>query len=135
MPLSIYAEEIISHYEHPHNKGKLIDPSVMLHEYNPVCGDDLTIYCLIEENKLKDVKFDGEGCAISIGTASMLTDHVKNKLLSEIEDMNLDTIKTLIGMDPGSSRVKCATLALKALQGAIFLYKNKPKDKQQLQSF
>lgn len=129
MPLSIYAEELISHYEHPHNKGTLQNPSIMLHEDNPTCGDDLTIYCLIENEKIKDIKFDGEGCAISIGTASMLTDDVKGKTLSEIDKMDFNTIKDLIGMDPGQSRVKCATLALKALQGAIFLYQHKSTDK------
>lgn len=130
MPLSVYAEELISHYEHPHNKGKIENPSIVLHEDNPTCGDDLTIYCLIENEKLEDVKFTGEGCAISIGTASMLTDDVKGKALSKIEKMDFDTIKDLIGMDPGPSRVKCATLALKALQGAIFLYKHKDTNKE-----
>lgn len=129
MPLSIYAEELISHYEHPHNKGTLKNPSIMLHEDNPTCGDDLTIYCLIENEKIRDIKFDGEGCAISIGTASMLTDDVKGKTLSEIDKMDFNTIKDLIGMDPGQSRVKCATLALKALQGAIFLYQHKSTEK------
>lgn len=128
MPFDIYAEEIISNYEHPHNKGKIDNPSVKLHENNPVCGDDITIYCIIKENRIEDIKFEGEGCAISMGTASMLTDFVKGKSISDIEKMDLNTIKELIGIDPGPARVKCATLALKTLKGSLFLYQHKEPD-------
>ncbi len=129
MPLDIYAEEIISHYEHPHNKGKIQNANAELHEDNPVCGDDLTMYCLIEDERIKDVKFDGNGCSISIASASMLTDFAKGKTLREIEDMDFETIKELIGIDPGPARAKCATLSLKALKGAVFLYQHKNPDK------
>ncbi len=129
MGLDIYAEEMISHYEHPHNKRKMEKPSVELHENNPLCGDDITVYCLVEGNVVRDVSFDGDGCAISIGTASMLTDFAKGKGLDEIEKMNFDTIKELIGIDPGPARIKCATLALKTLKGCAFLYQHKEIDK------
>jgi SUF system NifU family Fe-S assembly protein len=79
LPLDLYAEEIISHYEHPHNRGEIKNPSISVHEYNPTCGDDITIYLDIEKDKIKDVKFSGVGCAISIASASMLTDFVKGK--------------------------------------------------------
>ncbi len=128
MALDIYAEEMISHYEHPHNKGKLEKPDIMLHENNPVCGDEMTVYCRIENGILKEVSFDGEGCAISVGTASMLTDFAKGKSLEEIERMDFNTIKELIGIDPGPARVKCATLALKTLKGCAFLYQHKDID-------
>jgi nitrogen fixation protein NifU and related proteins len=129
LPLDLYAEEIISHYEHPHNKGEIKDASISLHENNPLCGDDLTIYLKIIKNKIEDVKFSGSGCAISMASASMLTDFIKGKSLQEIEKMGLQTIIELIGIDPGPARLKCATLGLKTVKGATFLYQHKAIDK------
>jgi SUF system FeS assembly protein, NifU family len=128
MGLDIYAEEMISHYEHPHNKRKMENPSIEFHENNPLCGDDITVYCLIEGDVVKEMAFVGDGCAISIGTASMLTDFAKGKTLDEIEKMGFGTIKDLIGIDPGPARVKCATLALKTLKRCAFLYQHKEID-------
>lgn len=129
MPIDIYAEEIIAHYEHPHNKGELKNPSISMHEFNPTCGDDMTIYLDISGNRVKDVKFSGSGCAISMASASMLTDLIKGKSISEIEKMGLGTVIELLGIDPGPARLKCATLSLKTLKEAIFLYQHKEVDK------
>ena len=126
--MDIYAEEIISHYEHPHNKGKLDSPSITFHRDNPTCGDDLTIYLKIKDGKVEDVKFTGSGCAISMASASMLTDEIKGKSLADVEKMGLGTIIELIGIDPGPARLKCATLSLRTLKEAIFLYEKKPVD-------
>lgn len=125
MPLDLYAEEIIAHYERPHNKGEIKNPSISFHENNPLCGDDITMYLKIEKNKVEDVKFGGSGCAISMASASMLTDFVKGKTLAEIEKMGIPTIVELLGIDPGPARLKCATLSLKTLKGAVFLYEHK----------
>ncbi len=128
MPMDLYAEELVSHYEHPHNKGKLASADAELHEYNPVCGDDITIYIKIKDKKIEDIKFDGRGCAISVGAASMLTDFTKGKTLAEVEKMGFNTIVDLLGIDPGPARAKCATIALKALKGAVFAYEHKTVD-------
>ncbi|MCL4411690.1 iron-sulfur cluster assembly scaffold protein [Candidatus Marsarchaeota archaeon] len=126
--MDLYAEELISNYEHPHNKGKLDGADAELHEYNPVCGDDITIYISVKGKRIADVKFDGKGCAISIGAASMLTDLVKGKTLAEVEKMGFNTVVGLLGIDPGPARAKCATIALKALKGAVFAYEHKTID-------
>ncbi len=123
-----YADELISNYEHPHNKGKISGADAKFHEFNPVCGDDLTLYLKVRGGKVEDVKFDGTGCAISIASASMLTDEIKGKKLSEIESMNFEKLKEIIGIDPGPVRLKCATLSLKALKKAVFLYEHKKVD-------
>lgn len=128
MPIDIYAEEIIAHYEKPHNKGEIKNPSVSVHEYNPICGDDMTIYLKIDKDKVEEIKFSGSGCAISVASASMLTDFVKGKTLAEIEGMGLPTIIELLGIDPGPARLKCATLSLKTLKEAAFLYQHKEVD-------
>lgn len=128
MPIDLYAEEIIAHYEHPHNKGEIKNSSVSVHEHNPLCGDDITIYLTIEKNRIVDVKFGGAGCAISMASASMLTDFIKGKTLAEVEKMGLPTIIELLGIDPGPARLKCATLSLRTAKEAVFLYQHKAVD-------
>ncbi len=98
------------------------------HEFNPLCGDDLTIYIRIRDGRIEDVKFDGSGCAISIAAASMLTDEVKGKPISKVEAIGFEELKGIIGIDPGPVRLKCATISLKALKKAVFLYEHKKPD-------
>ncbi|MGC8478478.1 MAG: Fe-S cluster assembly sulfur transfer protein SufU [Candidatus Micrarchaeia archaeon] len=125
---NLFAEQIISNYEHPHNKGKLEKPSVKHHEYNPTCGDELTLYLKIKNGKISDIKFEGDGCAISMASASMLTDMVKGKSLAEVEKMGVKDIIDLIGLDPGPARLKCATLSLRTLKEAVFISEHKKPD-------
>jgi nitrogen fixation protein NifU and related proteins len=123
--MEIYAEEIVAHYEHPHNKGKLDGANASFHDFNPLCGDDITVYLKIENNVVSEAKFDGEGCAISIGSASMFTDLLKGKKVSEIAKMNPKDIIEMLGIDPGPVRLKCATLSLFATQKALKAYSEK----------
>jgi len=120
--MEIYAEELVAHYEHPHNKGKLNDPSASFHEFNPLCGDDITVYLKIDNGAVSEAKFDGEGCAISIGSASMLTDVLKGKKISAVAKMGPRDIIDMLGIDPGPVRLKCATLSLLATQKALKAY-------------
>ena len=91
-------------------------------------GDDITLYIKVEHGRIADVKFDGNGCAISIASASLLTDEVKSKKLSDVEAIDFARLKEIIGIDPGPVRLKCATLSLKALKKAAFLYEHKKAD-------
>jgi nitrogen fixation NifU-like protein len=125
MTSEIYAEDIIAHYEHPHNKGKIQSPSACVHEFNPLCGDDIVLYLDIEKGRIKDVKFEGTGCAISMASASMMTDEVKGLTLKEIEGMGIKRLIEVLGIDPGPARLKCASLALKAIKKAVLEYENK----------
>jgi nitrogen fixation NifU-like protein len=120
--LEIYAEEIVAHYEHPHNKGKMEGATASFHDNNPLCGDDITMYLKITDGIVSAIKFDGTGCAISIGSASMLTDLLKGKKVSEIAKMGPDDVIKMLGIDPGPVRLKCATLSLKATQKALHVY-------------
>ena len=125
MPYDIYAEKIILNYEHPHNKGVLKDADARFKEYNQVCGDEIEVYIKINNKKIKDIKFIGRGCAISMASASMITDFIKGKSIKEIEQYNGDIIKNILGIDPGPVRMKCATLSLRAIKEAIERYKIK----------
>ncbi len=125
MSYDIYAEKIILNYEHPHNKGILKGANTHFKEYNQVCGDEIEVYIIINNKKIKDVKFIGRGCAISMASASMITDFIKGKSIKEIEQYNGDIIKNILGIDPGPVRMKCATLSLRAIKEAIERYKIK----------
>ena len=127
MPMDIYVEELISHYEHPHNKRKMRGADAEFHEDNPICGDELTLYIKVNDSRIADVSFDGYGCAISQASASMLTDFLKGKSLDDAKKVNYETLKGLIGIDPGPARMNCAVLCLKTLIGALFLYEHKKK--------
>lgn len=119
MPDDLYADDIVSHYEHPHNKRKMAGDSANFHEFNPVCGDDITIYLKISGGKITDASFDGAGCAISVAASSMLTDLLKGKSVKEAGGMDFNTIVHMLGIDPGPARLKCATLSLKAMHNAL----------------
>lgn len=130
MDLDMYAEELIDNYEHPQNKGVLGNADASMYEENISCGDKLTIYLQIEDNKVKNVTFDGTGCVISMGTASILTDFLKGKSLDFIEQMDKNALLELIKIDPGPVRLHCATLSLRAVKKAVYKYGNKSIDTQ-----
>jgi nitrogen fixation NifU-like protein len=127
LPLDIYAEDILSHYEHPHNKLRLKDFDASFSDENPLCGDTITIYIKVSNMKVSDISFGGDGCSISQSTASMLTDYVKGMLLEDVEKIDYDKIKELLGINLGPARMNCAMLPLKALHGAVKAYKNSNK--------
>ncbi len=126
--LDIYAENLVENYERPHNKRILDNASISMHEDNPSCGDEITVYLKIEDGKVADVGFDGDGCAISMGSASMMTDFIKGKSLAEIEKMGKDTVVGVIGVDPGIARMHCATLSLRAIKDAVYSFEKKKPD-------
>lgn len=128
MTLDIYAERIIQHWEKPHNKGKLENASIAKHEENVSCGDQLTMYLRINDGKVEDVRFEGDGCAISMGSTSIMTDFIKGKTLKEIEKMDKKTVFEATGIEPGPARVHCATLPLRAIKEAVFEFENKKED-------
>ena len=128
MDLDMYAEELIYNYEHQKNKGVIKDASADVHEENISCGDKITVYLKIENEKVADIKYDGSGCVISMGTSSILTDFLKGKSVEEIEAFKKENLLNLISVDPGPVRMHCATLSLRAIKKAVFKYENKPID-------
>ena len=123
----IYREIILDHYRNPRNKGKLSNADVSIHDSNPLCGDEIDIHLKIEEEKVKDIKFEGRGCAISQASASMLTEMIMDKPLTTVKDLTKEDILENIGlMNLGPARIKCALLSLKVLKlGMIRYYADK----------
>jgi nitrogen fixation NifU-like protein len=119
----IYREIILDHYRNPRNKGKIENPDVVIHDSNPLCGDQIDIFLKVEEGQIKDIKFDGKGCAISQASASMLTEMVMNKPLTTAKDISKDEILENIGLtNLGPARIKCALLSLKVLKMGMVKY-------------
>ena len=116
---TMYREQILDLYKHPNNFGELPNFTHEYHEFNPLCGDEIIVQLIIENNKIKDIKFQGHGCAISIASASLLTDKIKDMNKKDILKLNFEDIKKLLGIDITYQRIKCATLALEAIKRAL----------------
>ena len=119
--MDMYAETILEHYKHPHNHG-ILKGNAEHKEYNPLCGDSVTIYLLIENDKVKDIKFVGNGCAISQAATSLLTDEIKGKSLEEIKKLDRQDVLDLLGVEISPARMKCALLGIKTLKLTVYDY-------------
>lgn len=135
----LYQEVIVDHNRNPRNFGKLVDADRVAEGYNPLCGDRLNLYLNLDDGRIADIRFDGSGCAISVASASMMTDALKGKTLTEAERMfkkfhhlvtdkhapdpvqvtQLGKLAALIGVREFPVRVKCATLCWHTLQSAL----------------
>ena len=113
--MNIYQDIILDHYHHPHNLGKIDRPDGSISVNNPLCGDKIEMTINFQNNKVKDIKFQGEGCVISTASASLLTDFVKNKTKQELKKLDSKFIIKMLGIDLGMNRIKCALLPLEAL--------------------
>lgn len=133
---TLYRQVIMDHYKKPRNKGMLEDGSLTIDMNNPTCGDRIRLTMKIEDNKVTDVKFDGDGCSISMSSASMMTQAIKGKdvdtaltmsqTFSEMiqgkeysDDIDLGDIEALQGVSKFPARIKCATLAWKAMEKGL----------------
>jgi len=126
----IYREIILDHYRNPRNKGKLPDADVSIHDSNPLCGDEIDMHLKVDGSTIKDIKFEGRGCAISQASASMLTEMVLGKPLTSVKDLSKDDILENIGLTSlGPARIKCALLSLKVLKlGMVKYYSDRDPD-------
>jgi nitrogen fixation protein NifU and related proteins len=120
---SIYSEIILDYYRHPRNKGKLENPQIHARDSNPLCGDVIEIQMILDGNDtVKDVRYSGQGCAISQASASMLTELVKGKTLDEVRKISKEDILSLIGGQLSAVRLKCALLSLKVMKTGLYSY-------------
>ncbi len=120
---SIYSEIILDYYRHPRNKGSLARPQVQAKDTNPLCGDVIEIQMELDKSdNVKDVRFNGHGCAISQASASMLTELVMGKTLEDARKVSKEEVLSLIGGQLSAVRLKCALLSLKVLKTGIYSY-------------
>ncbi len=133
----LYQEVILDHYKRPRNFGPLEGADHKADGHNPLCGDRVTIYVVLNQDVIRDIRFEGEGCAISTASASLMTEILKGKTLAEVERLFGEFHEMLTG-DPSQpaspaqgklavfsgvrefpARVKCATLSWHTLQAAL----------------
>ena len=116
MSLDMYAEEILDHYRNPKNFGKMENPDKKSRELNPLCGDEYEFHLKIENGIIKDVKFSGDGCAISMASASMLSEFIKGKKLDEVRNITEKDILDMLKVEISPARLKCAMLSLSIIK-------------------
>jgi nitrogen fixation NifU-like protein len=134
----LYQEVIIDHGRHPRNFGVLPDANHHKEGFNPLCGDKIILHVLEKNGVIEKILFEGSGCAISMASASLMTECLKGKTISEIENIfsdfhevvthtdaseelkeKLGKLAVLAGVSEFPVRVKCATLAWHTLKAAL----------------
>ena len=115
----MYKEHILELYKSPSNFGVLSSPTHEKTAYNSVCGDEINVQILIKDDKIKDIKFSGSGCVISMVASSMLTDKIKGAKISDVKKMKPEQVLDLLKMKLNPARIKCALLAFEAVKGAL----------------
>lgn len=120
MSMDLYRELILEHYQHPRNMGDLKDADIHHHDKNPLCGDQVGIGVKLDKNKVVDIKFRGQGCAISQASTSILTEKAKGMTVEQLKALTKDDIQEWLGVPLSSTRLKCALLPLTVLQAGIY---------------
>ncbi|MGH9382572.1 MAG: Fe-S cluster assembly sulfur transfer protein SufU [Thermoanaerobaculia bacterium] len=135
----LYQEVILDHNKRPRNFGSLPDATREADGYNPLCGDKVHVYVKLDDGRVDDVRFEGEGCAISTASASLMTEAIKGRTFDEIETLfrgfhelltgdpsvaakagpELGKLAVMEGVRAYPMRVKCATLVWHTLQAAL----------------
>ncbi len=133
----LYQEMIIDHNRSPRNYREIEDPTLRAEGYNPLCGDRLKLYLRVRDGVIDDIAFEGAGCAISVASASLMTEQIKGKTEQEatglfkqfhqlvtsdgdaLPDPALGKLAALAGVRAYPARVKCATLAWHTLDSAL----------------
>ena len=114
--MSIYSEMILDHYQSPHNYGVVENATAKVKVNNPLCGDKIEMTAKLKDGQIEEIKFHGEGCAISKAASSMLTDYAKGKNKDQLQKLDKDFIIKMLGIELGVNRIKCALLPLEALK-------------------
>lgn len=114
--MSIYSELILDHYQNPRNYGTISKPTKKVSVSNPLCGDRIELMVIVDKDAIREIKFQGVGCAISKASASMLTEYALGKSKQQLKKLDRDFIIKLLGIELGVNRIKCALLPLEALK-------------------
>jgi len=137
----LYQDVILDHARSPRNSRRLLAPSHLAHGHNPLCGDRITVFMLVADDRIQDISFEGRGCAISTASASLMTEILSGKTLAQARlmfdafharvttgemvplpadlDDDQDRLEPLTGVRSFPARVKCATLAWHACDAAV----------------
>ncbi len=123
--MQLYKEELLDHYRFPRHKGRLVHFDFSSGQHNPSCGDQVCFEVKLSNGMIVQIAFDGTGCVISQATASMVAELVKDKSIHFVIALTSHDIFTLIGMELGPTRAKCALISLHALQEGLHAHLKK----------
>ena len=132
----LYREQILDHARHPRNAALRSDDVVLVDEENPMCGDRIRLTATVEDGRVTDVRFEANGCAISVASASMMSERVRGRPVAEVRELCAEVIRglrgeadmdetefgevaALAGVSRFPMRVKCGTMGWHALRNAI----------------
>jgi len=114
---ALYREEILEHYRHPQNFGKLKNNSRSARVLNPLCGDEIFLQITFDKKgKVKEIKFSGSGCALSIASASLFTEYLRGKTRQALKNIPAHKPERLLAVSVGAARKKCVQLPHAALK-------------------
>jgi len=115
---ALYRDYILDHYKRPRNFGTLEPHDLEAHDHNPLCGDELGVHIRVENGKIADLRFHGQGCAISQAAASIASEELIGMPIEQIDKLDAGWVIDLLGIDISPTRRKCALLSLKVTRGA-----------------
>jgi nitrogen fixation NifU-like protein len=115
----MYREHILELYRNPSNFGEIKNPTHKHTETNSLCGDEITVQLIIEDEKISDVKFNGSGCVMSMVSSSLLTDKIKNMKITDVKKHDKKDILELLKISINPARLKCVLLPLDSMTGAL----------------
>ncbi|CAN5221397.1 MAG: iron-sulfur cluster assembly scaffold protein [Thermoleophilaceae bacterium] len=114
----LYRDYILDHYKRPRNFGTLEPHDLEAHDHNPLCGDELGVHIRVEDGKVAELRFHGQGCAISQASASIASEELIGMPVEQIGSLDADWVVDLLGISISPTRRKCALLSLKVTRGA-----------------
>jgi nitrogen fixation NifU-like protein len=115
---ALYRDYILDHYKRPRNFGALDPHDLEWHDHNPLCGDELGVHVRVEDGRVAELRFHGQGCAISQAAASIASEELVGMSVEDVPVLSAEWMLDLLGIDISPTRRKCALLGLKVMRGA-----------------
>jgi nitrogen fixation NifU-like protein len=119
MENNLYREHILDHYGNPRNEGTLDDADISCEQSNPLCSDVVRLDIRLKDGRVDEARFTGEGCVISMASASMFTEEIRGKTVEELKALQDEDIFKMLGVTLGPVRAKCGLLPLRVLQKGL----------------
>jgi nitrogen fixation NifU-like protein len=125
MPV-LYSNILLDHFRHPRNYGSLDAPDISNEQFNPLCGDRIRLELKLEQSRVSEARFKGDGCAISTAAASLLTELIRNEDIAQLDDFPDARLISALESNIQPARLQCALLPLQALREGLKNYRTNP---------
>lgn len=119
---ALYSDILLDHFRHPRNYGDLTAPDISYEDLNPLCGDRIRIEVRLNDSIVEEARFKGDGCAISLAAASLLTELIRGVPIDELSKFSDDRLIAALESDIKPARIACALLPLEVLRAGLKAY-------------